>query len=140
MIPRHKACSRRSSPTQDALPTGRPGRRARPTATPFGVCRLGAPGKAKYNMPQIHLTITGRVQGVGFRAYVMTIAERLGLDGQVWNTRAGNVEAVAQHEDEKKLEAFAAAMRAGPGYVKDVQKNRTEIPHLGPGFSVGPTV
>jgi len=91
-------------------------------------------------MPQIHVTIVGRVQGVGFRAYVRGVGERLGLKGSVWNTREGNVEAVAEHDDPAVLESFASAMREGPGYVKDVHRNRAEIPHLGPGFTIGPTL
>lgn len=91
-------------------------------------------------MPQIRVTIVGRVQGVGFRAYVRSVADRLGLDGEVWNTREGNVEAVAGHQDPEVLKRFVEAMREGPGYVKDVFEARAENPLLGPGFTIGPTV
>ena len=42
----------------------------------------------------VHVVITGRVQGVGFRAFVEREAEALRLDGWVRNRRDGTVEAV----------------------------------------------
>lgn len=51
------------------------------------------------------LTITGRVQGVGYRAFVVHAAERHGLEGWVRNRRDGSVEAViaGPAEDVAKL-------------------------------------
>lgn len=42
----------------------------------------------------VHVRIEGRVQGVGFRAWVENEATGLGLDGWVRNRRDGTVEAV----------------------------------------------
>ena len=42
----------------------------------------------------VHVVITGRVQGVGFRAFVEREAEALRLEGWVRNRRDGTVEAV----------------------------------------------
>src|SRR5262249_18431702 len=42
---------------------------------------------------QARLTVTGRVQGVGYRDWVMGMAERLGLSGWVRNRVDGSVEA-----------------------------------------------
>ena len=44
----------------------------------------------------IQVGIEGRVQGVGFRAFIEMNAHELGLDGWVRNRRDGSVEAVFQ--------------------------------------------
>ena len=41
-----------------------------------------------------HVVVRGRVQGVGYRAFVEDTALRLGLEGWVRNRRDGTVEAV----------------------------------------------
>lgn len=91
-------------------------------------------------MPQVQLVVEGRVQGVGFRAYVRSAAERFGVDGAVWNTRQGNVEVVASHSDEAVMDRFIEAVRQGPGYVSGVHVTRAEIVDLGPGFTIGQTI
>lgn len=47
----------------------------------------------------VRLKITGRVQGVGFRAFVADEAERRGLSGWVRNRADHSVEAVIAGED-----------------------------------------
>jgi acylphosphatase len=46
-------------------------------------------------MPTIHLVMSGRVQGVNYRAATYDIATRLALTGWVRNTPDGNVELTA---------------------------------------------
>lgn len=45
---------------------------------------------------RIRLRVVGRVQGVGFRWFVVTVAERLDLRGWVRNTSDGSVEVEAE--------------------------------------------
>lgn len=61
----------------------------------------------------VHVTITGRVQGVGFRAWVWDEAEARHLSGWVRNRRDGTVEAVFSGEA-ADVEAMLAVCRAGP--------------------------
>ncbi|EJW12766.1 Acylphosphate phosphohydrolase, putative [Rhodovulum sp. PH10] len=60
-----------------------------------------------------HLLIRGRVQGVGFRYWAASEAERRGLAGWVRNRRDGAVELVAAGPAEV-VEDFVAACRRGP--------------------------
>jgi len=59
------------------------------------------------------LVISGRVQGVGFRAFVHGQAEKLELDGFVRNRKDGTVEALAVGMAEK-VEALIARCHEGP--------------------------
>ena len=83
--------------------------------------------------------ITGRVQGVGFRAYVASVAEDLNVDGAVWNTRAGGVEAVVVHESAPVLEEFEARLWKGPGRVEAVSRTDGSLYQVGPGFEIWST-
>jgi acylphosphatase len=58
-------------------------------------------------------TVTGRVQGVGYRYAVMDVAQELGLVGWVRNAQDGSVETWAQG-DGLLLEQFIAFLRQGP--------------------------
>jgi acylphosphatase len=59
------------------------------------------------------VTITGRVQGVGFRAFVEYEAARRGLRGWVRNRRDGSVEAVFAGSSDV-VDDMLAACRRGP--------------------------
>ena len=61
----------------------------------------------------VHVTIGGRVQGVGFRAWVQQEALARGLGGWVRNRRDGSVEAVFAGPDEA-VTAMLVACRKGP--------------------------
>jgi acylphosphatase len=61
----------------------------------------------------IHLHITGRVQGVFFRASAKEKADTLGITGWVKNCDDGSVEIVAEGE-EKALKKFEEWCHKGP--------------------------
>ncbi|NTU74699.1 MAG: acylphosphatase [Anaerolineaceae bacterium] len=62
---------------------------------------------------RFHAVVEGRVQGVGFRAYVASHAIRLDLSGWVRNTRSGDVEVEAQGPREV-LDELVDLIRQGP--------------------------
>ena len=70
----------------------------------------------------VNLRILGRVQGVGYRAFALDEARRLGLDGWVRNRRDGSVEALVAGPA-GAVEAMIAACRAAPppARVSDIQ-------------------
>jgi acylphosphatase len=78
------------------------------------ILRLVDPGDRKILMIlTVHAIITGRVQGVGYRAWVAQEAATLGLSGWVRNRRDGSVEAVFSGET-LIVDAMTAACRSGP--------------------------
>ena len=64
-----------------------------------------------------HLLVSGRVQGVFFRANVRSKANELSLKGYAKNLEDGNVEIVAEGNEEK-LKELIEFMRKGPGVAK----------------------
>ncbi len=74
------------------------------------------------NTLRLHAIVEGRVQGVGFRAFVLDWANSLGLKGWVRNRWDENVEVVAEGSREK-LERFLTALQRGPSlaYVSEVK-------------------
>jgi acylphosphatase len=77
-------------------------------------------------MQFIHAVIHGRVQGVGYRAFVLHRAREHGVHGEVRNTADGGVEVVAEGDPER-LEAFLIEVREGPMHARvehvDVRQN-----------------
>ncbi|MBC8121457.1 MAG: acylphosphatase [Gemmatimonadaceae bacterium] len=68
-----------------------------------------------------HILISGKVQGVGYRAATRRMAERLGTDGWVRNLDDGRVEAVLEGNREAVEQLIAWCRRgAPPAVVKDV--------------------
>jgi acylphosphatase len=91
----------------------------------------------------IRIFVAGGVQGVGYRAFLVREAARLGLAGWVRNRRDGTVEAVAAGTP-AAVEAVVAAARRGP-FAARVDALRQEEADLaeagdGQGFTVAPTV
>jgi len=74
-------------------------------------------------MESIHLEIRGRVQGVGFRWYVVEAARDLRLAGWVRNRSDGNGEIAAAGEREALSKLEAACAEGPPGArVEQVRK------------------
>ena len=64
-------------------------------------------------MPNLHVLLAGRVQGVGFRWFAREEARRLGLSGWVTNRPTGEVE-VAAGGEASSLERLRRALLVGP--------------------------
>lgn len=85
-------------------------------------------------MKTIHAIISGRVQGVCYRAWTADQAAKLGLNGWVRNRSDGTVEALFSGI-EGDVDAILAACRRGPSlaHVVDVVVNPVDAPQH-PGF------
>ncbi len=87
----------------------------------------------------MHLRITGRVQGVGYRDWAVHTARKLGLMGWVRNLTNGSVEALA-HGPESGVNAFIAACQAGPPLARVTSVDTAAAPAFsGAGFQHLPT-
>jgi len=88
----------------------------------------------------IHLRIAGRVQGVGYRAWLEREARRRGLRGWVRNRRDGSVEALLIG-DSAALEAATAACARGPrlAQVSNIER-RSSVDDGSSGFATLPTL
>lgn len=69
------------------------------------------------NMVRRHYLVSGRVQGVGFRAFVHRRANDLGLKGVVRNLSDGRVEVYAQGALERVAE-LEASLATGPTHAR----------------------
>jgi acylphosphatase len=90
-------------------------------------------------MKAVHARITGRVQGVGFRAWMEQTAERLGVQGWVRNRRDGSVEAVIAGDTSKVDEMLTMCWQGPPAAKVDgVSVEDAAVP-AGKGFEARPT-
>jgi acylphosphatase len=64
-----------------------------------------------------HITVHGRVQGVGFRYFVQQVGERLGVTGNVRNCPDSTVEIVVQGS-EKKVAEFIKQVERGTAFAR----------------------
>ncbi|MDE2800827.1 MAG: acylphosphatase [Gemmatimonadota bacterium] len=89
------------------------------------------------NIKRIRVTISGRVQGVGFRYFTQREGERLGLVGWVKNLSNGDVKAEAEG-NETQVDAFVEAIRRGPPASRILNFQIVEIPanHRDVGFDI----
>jgi acylphosphatase len=94
----------------------------------------------------IHVTIQGRVQGVGYRAWLEYQATAAELEGWVRNRRDGSVEAVFAGRGKAVAEMVALCRHGPPGArVANVTKESAgpeelELRRPGEDFSVLPTI
>lgn len=63
---------------------------------------------------RLHITVSGTVQGVFFRATACEMANRLGLTGWVRNTEGGDGVEIVAEGDKKKLDEFLPWCAKGP--------------------------
>jgi len=94
----------------------------------------------------LHVTIRGRVQGVGYRAWVEYQAVASRLEGWVRNRRDGSVEAVFAGSPKLAAEMIALC-RHGPPSARveavlnePVSEGLLNLRNAGESFSVLPTV
>lgn len=85
----------------------------------------------------MHVRVTGRVQGVAYRAWTRAEADLLGLRGWVRNRGDGSVEALIAGPEER-VKDMIAAMSEGPGAarVTDVWAEPAEPGTVPQGFAV----
>ena len=83
-------------------------------------------------MKSVRVVISGRVQGVWYRAWTEKAALARGLDGWVRNRSDGTVEAVFSGAD-ADIDAMLAACRTGPplARVEDVVAAPCDAPERG---------
>lgn len=89
-------------------------------------------------MKSLRVTVTGRVQGVGYRAFVAAQARAHGLAGWARNRRDGTVEAALSGEAEA-VDAAIAAMRRGPSAARVERLDIAPDEPSAAGFEIRPT-
>ena len=73
---------------------------------------------------RVHVWVHGRVQGVGFRAFVQQNAIQIGVTGWVRNVGYGTVEAVAEGS-KVQIDDFLRMVKRGP-LASHVEDSREE--------------
>jgi acylphosphatase len=79
-------------------------------------------------MARLRFVVRGRVQGVGFRWFVVEQADHLALRGMVRNCRDGSVEVLAEGSSEG-LDALEQALRRGPRLARVDSVEKAQLPH-----------
>ena len=86
------------------------------------------------DLAAVHAIVSGRVQGVFFRAFVSQRGTGLGLKGYVRNVPGGGVEVRAEGE-RKKLEELIGHLKVGPPAAR-VEKVATNWSQYTAGYTV----
>jgi len=85
----------------------------------------------------LHLTLEGRVQGVGFRQWTVCLGRSLGLSGWAKNKPDGSVEVHAEGDD-AALAEFATRVKEGPKTAHVTRCTTTRsLPQNYTGFTIG---
>jgi len=79
-------------------------------------------------MKTLSVTISGKVQGVGFRYYTQITAEKFMLTGWVKNNEDGTV-SIMVSGDAKVLEYFLDEVGSGNQYAYVSQVKKEELPY-----------
>ncbi|MGP6157903.1 MAG: acylphosphatase [Vulcanimicrobiaceae bacterium] len=85
------------------------------------------------------VTLTGRVQGVGFRQRVAALASRHPVAGTVRNLRSSEALEIDIEGEEAALNAFIADVLANPptfARIEHVVRQRGEAPRAAQGFRI----
>jgi acylphosphatase len=91
-------------------------------------------------MRTIRVIISGRVQGVGYRAWTVATANKLNIKGWVRNLSDGTVEALFSGADPSVSAMFEACKKGPPAsHVDRIETFTSEIVEDGP-FVARPTV
>ena len=88
----------------------------------------------------LHVIVEGRVQGVGFRAFIDREAKVRGLSGWVRNRSDGSVEAVFCGEEEDVQSMIVACHRDSRMSLVRAVRSADHPPGDRKGFEVWPTV
>jgi acylphosphatase len=83
-------------------------------------------------LPAYRYVVSGRVQGVGYRYFVLRQADSLGVSGYARNLSDGSVEVVAEGS-ESALADLEARLREGPSFAEVADVTRETIPERGSG-------
>lgn len=91
------------------------------------------------DLTRYHVIFHGRVQGVGFRAYVIRCAQSCGITGWVQNLCGGDVAAQFQGAREK-IDLALAQICSPPSYsrieIERIETQRIEVVKNETGFGV----
>jgi len=95
------------------------------------------PNEVRMARKTLRFRITGRVQGVGYRAFAVAAGSALGLSGLARNLADGSVEVFAQGEEPGRLRSV---LEEGPplGRVDRVETTRIDNSPDYAGFGIAP--
>ena len=85
-----------------------------------GLCGAWRRQSGGQNMIEARISVSGSVQGVGYRSFCRHVAEHLGIRGCARNQRDGTVEIIAQGTEEK-VEEFVRELRDRKPFWADVK-------------------